>query len=193
MARERKFTVEELYRETRGLLLEYGYDGFTFSLLAGRMDISRSALYKYYENKEELITDYMLDEYENFFNELDKIGNYPDFDSQFHYLIDLIFQDPDLQELIKIGMQLPVQSTKKVRENKEKLDKLHIQMYGALTGFIQLGKDEGRIKKHLADGLVLGLIFQTITIPNHFGIPYSEWVSSIKEILQDGMFVKIDN
>ena len=44
-----------------------------------------------------------------------------------------------------------------------------------------------KLKPHLADGLILGFIFQTVSIPNHFGIPQQEWISSIKEVLRDGL------
>ena len=44
------------------------------------------------------------------------------------------------------------------------------------------------IKSHLSDAIILGMIFQTIAIPNHFGIPKDEWIASIREILSEGMF-----
>ena len=34
--------------------------------------------------------------------------------------------------------------------------------------FINLGKKDGKLKEDLPDGLILGFIFQTIAIPNHY-------------------------
>ena len=41
MARERKFSLEELFQTTKQLLLDYGYEGFTFSLLADQLEVAR--------------------------------------------------------------------------------------------------------------------------------------------------------
>ena len=106
MARERKFNTVELFHEAKHLLLLHGYDGFTFSLLADRMEVSRAALYKYYENKEELITDFMIYEMEEFLHDLKEIEKLEAFEEQFEFLIDLIFKKTDLHELIKAAQQV---------------------------------------------------------------------------------------
>jgi hypothetical protein len=61
-------------------------------------------------------------------------------------------------------------------------------MYNYLNRFILKGKEEGRLKSHIPDSLIIGLILQTVAIPNHFGIPHQEWLNSIKEIIRQGMF-----
>ncbi|MBP1950182.1 TetR/AcrR family transcriptional regulator [Virgibacillus litoralis] len=92
MARERKFSDKTLYNAAKHILLNNGYEGFTFSLLADELKVSRGALYKYYENKEELIMDYMIFEMNRFLAELKEINNYDRFDSQFDFLIKLMFK-----------------------------------------------------------------------------------------------------
>lgn len=188
LARERKFSIDELYQTTKELLLLHGYEGFTFSLLAEKLDVSRGTLYKYYENKEELITDYMLDELDKFLLKLQKIEQYDGFDQQFNKLIELIFEHSEIHQIIIIALQIPPNMTKKVKLNKAKLDANHLDMYKHLQGFIKIGREEKKLKSHIPDGLILGFIFQTIAIPNHFGVPHPEWVESIKEIISHGMF-----
>lgn len=191
MARERKFSTEELFQCSKQLLLELGYEGFTFSLLAERMDVSRGAIYKYFENKEELITEYMLFEMEHFLAELKEVAVIDDFDQQFEYLFKLIFKNDKIQQLIEIGQQVPSSPSEKVRLNKQRLEEMHLKMYDHMQHFVKLGKAEKKLKEHIPDALVLGFIFQTIAIPNHFGIPQDAWVQSIKEIIRDGMFTNI--
>lgn len=188
LARERKFSIDELYQTTKELLLLHGYEGFTFSILAEKLEVSRGTLYKYYENKDELITDYMLDEMDKFLLKLQTIEQYDGFQLQFNKLIELIFEHSDIHQIIIIALQIPANSTKKVKLNKAKLDAHHLDMYKHLQGFIKIGREEQKLKPHIADGLILGFIFQTIAIPNHFGIPHTEWVESIKEIISHGMF-----
>lgn len=189
MGRERKFTEKELYQATKINLLEYDYAGFTFGKLAQRLNVSRATIYKYYENKEELITDYMIDEMNHFLDNLQKINQYNTFESQFDYLLNSIFKDQDIQKLIKIAFHIPL-ANEKIKQNINRLHQQHQTMYSILQDFIQLGKANRHLKNNLPDQLILGFIFQTIAIPNHTGIPYQEWVDSIKEILRHGLFMK---
>ncbi|MBT2659176.1 TetR/AcrR family transcriptional regulator [Bacillus sp. ISL-18] len=187
MARERKFSTDSLFLITKQMLLAHGYEGFSFSLLADQLEISRGAIYKYYDNKEELITDYMLYEMEHFLAELKDIESVDGFDAQFDFLINLIFKNSTIPHMIELGRRIPINGNQKVKENHEKLDKQHLNMYQHLQGFISLGRQELKLRETLPDPLILGFIFQTIMIPNHFGIPHSIWISSIKEMIRHGM------
>jgi len=188
MARERKFTTEDLYRTTEELLLTYNYEGFQFSLVAEQLEVSRGAIYKYYENKEELITEYMLFKMEQILEELKEINTIEGFKPQFDFLLQLIFKNPELYHLIEIGKRVPVHINDKVKANKEKLQKYHIQMYQHVESLIESGKREQILNPNIPEPVVLGYIFQSVAIPNHFGIPRDVWVQSIKEIICHGIF-----
>jgi len=190
MARERKFSTDDLFQAAEQMLLTHGYEGFSFSLLAEQLEISRGAIYKYYENKEELITDYMLYEMEHFLTELKDIELVDGFDGQFNFLIHIIFKNSTIPHMIELGRRIPINGNAKVQENMEKLEQLHLKMYHHLQGFISLGRQELKLRETLPDPLILGFIFQTIMIPNHFGIPQSQWIRSIKEMICYGMLQK---
>ncbi|HAM81873.1 TetR/AcrR family transcriptional regulator [Ornithinibacillus bavariensis] len=189
MARERKISTEELYQTTKQLLLDRGYDGYTFTLLANRLDVSRAAIYKYYENKEELLSEYMVYELQTFIDNLKIVNQEKSFFDQFHALFNYIFNDMSIYRIREIGMQIPTVN-QKVAENKHKLEKMHNQLYTLLQKFIEFGKSEKVLKEDLPSSLVLGLIFQTVNIPNLERIPHSEWVEKMKEIMCHGMFNK---
>lgn len=190
MARERKFSTDELFRATKQLLLQNGYEGFTISLLAERLDVSRGSIYKYFENKEELLTEYMIFEMDMFLRELKKIEFHQGFNAQFDYILNLIFENTEIHQIIGMGQSIPTNLTLKAQENKQRLDQQHFEMYQQLQGVIILGKEEQMLKGHLPDSVILGFIFQSITIPNHFGIPQTQWFSSIKEVLKSGLFAE---
>jgi len=187
MARERKFSTEELYLATKQILLQHGYEGFNFSVLAEQLDITRGAIYKYFDNREELITNFMLYEMKLFLLELKEIEQYHAFDDKLTFLLELIFKKSTVPQLIEIGQRIPINGNMKVKENIYQLEKLHLEMYKHLQGFIDLGRQEQKLKASIPDSLILGIIFQSIMIPNHFGITQSEWVRSIKEVLCYGM------
>ena len=90
--RLRKFSREELFLATKQTLLKYGYEGFTFTLLAERLKVARGTLYRYFQNKEELITTYMVTEMEDFLADLKLIKNHHGFEAQFDYLLEINFR-----------------------------------------------------------------------------------------------------
>lgn len=188
MARERKFHTEDLFQATKQLLLQHGYEGFTFSMLADKLEVSRGALYKYYENKEQLITDFMTYEMEQHIRELKFMEKENSFEEKFDFLINLIFNKKDLHQLIGAAQQIIANPNEQMNEQKKILQKLPLEMYQYLQSFIAQGKKEGKLKAELPDSLILGYIFQSIAIPNHYQIPQSEWISSIKEMISHGMF-----
>ncbi|SER07855.1 TetR/AcrR family transcriptional regulator [Piscibacillus halophilus] len=192
MARQKKFTTDELFQMTRRLLLDHGYEGFSFSVLATRLDVSRGTIYKYFENKEDLVTEYMLYEMNKYLEELKGIHQYELFEDQLDFLLDLMFRDQELLQVIEMGQKIPIQESDRAKLNHEKIETLHIDMYQNLADMIKLGKEQGKVREEIPDSLVLGFIFQSITIPNHFGVPPHEWVRSIKDVIRHGMFKELN-
>lgn len=188
MARERKFTDEHLFQETKELIIHDGYEAFTFSKLASRLKVSRGSIYKYYENKDELISEFLMYEMARFLSDFEKLNKTADFPTQFNDLIDFIFTQSNIYGVLEIIGQIPAPTTKRALNNKSKISEYYISMYQQFEGFIELGRKEGVIKEHLPTAILLGMIFQIIAIPNHFNIPEKEWIGSIKEILSSGMF-----
>lgn len=190
MARERKFSTEDLFDLTKQLLLKHGYEGFSFGIIARQLNVSRGALYKYYDNKEALITDYMVFETEQFIERLKKINELPDFDTQFDYLLHLILDDSEVQQIRRMAMKIPDINHEKVKANKEKISSLHIDMYTALKSFVDLGKHDNHLKENLPEELILGFIFHAIDLPNSGNTPYPEWIEYVKEIICHGIFTE---
>lgn len=189
MARS-KFTKNELYQATNQLLLQHGYEGFHFGLLAKQLNITRAALYKYYNNKDELITEYMDVEMNRFMEDLERIQQYPHFKEQLDYLLDVIFKYSKIHQILSLVFQIPTSDSSKVNETLHQLEVQHEKMYSYLNDFIQLGKREKLLKPEFPDHLILGFIFQTVNIPNQSKLPEQEWKDLVMKFLLDGMLVK---
>lgn len=187
LARERKFTLIELFQAVKNLLLKNGYEGFTFSILAEHLGVSRGTIYKYYANKDELITAFMIHELKAFLSELQYIDNYETFEDQFEFLMKQIFDRMNVHTFIEIGKQINGKSNQRVKKNQEELEKLHLEMYRLLQNFINLGKKEKVLKQDIPDSLILAYIFQSLTIPNHFHVPKEEWNRHLKELIKYGL------
>jgi len=190
MARESKFTKCDLYQATHHLLLQHGYAGFHFGLLAEKLNITRAALYKYFNNKDELITEYMAYEMERFLEELEKIGEYSRFEDQLDFLLRVILKYSDIHQILSMAFQIPKSKHAKVNQTLQQLEHQHEKMYALLNGFIHLGKKEKMLKPELPEHLLLGFIFNAVNIPNRSHVPEEEWKNLIKEFLCYGMFGK---
>lgn len=191
MARERKFSTKVLFQEGKELLLQHGYEGFNFGILAERLEVARGTIYKYYENKEEFITDYMIHEMHQFLEDLKQVRESDGFEEQLGTLLGIIYRHSALHQVLGMAHQIQAGVNEKVRLNKQQLEKLHLDMYGQLQDFIRQGREEELLNPALPDGLVLGMIFQTIDIPNHFGVPKEEWLAAIKQMICHGIYKSI--
>lgn len=188
MSRERKLSTEKIFRATNTLLLKHGYEGFSISLIAEELNISRAALYKYYNNKEDLILDYMLFEMHEILISLKEIKTQQPFEMQMNQLLSIIFDCSDIHQILNIAQHIPRDLTDKVTSKKAQLEALHLDMYTILQGFIDQGKKEQVLRANLPDDLILGFIFQSIDIPNHRNIPRNEWLQHITEVVRHGIF-----
>lgn len=190
MPRDRKFTKDSLFQATKDILLDSGYESFTFSILAKRLNVSRGALYKYYQNKDELVMDFMLYHMNQFMEDLRGIKNYSDFTAQFNFLIRLMYKHSQIHQILKASQHIPADANTETQDSKERLNRMHHDMYTQLQGFIELGRKEKVLKPDISDDLILVLIFQLVEIPNHSGIPREEWIKQVTGILSHGMFIQ---
>lgn len=60
MMAKQKMNIDELYAATGKILVEKGYAGFHFKLVADQLNVSRSTIYEYFSNKDELIASLMV-------------------------------------------------------------------------------------------------------------------------------------
>lgn len=190
MAREKKFTTEDIYMETHKLLLSVGYDKFSFGLLATSLKVSRAAIYKYYMNKDELIYDYMVSEMEKMVEDLDRMDWISDYPSQFQQLFALIFEYSDVHQISFMIPSDGKMDSEKIKEKKQQSRVLHKHFFEQIQEFIQIGQDKGHIKSLIPTSLIIELIFHSVTIPNHSKLSQEERAKFLQEIICQGIFEK---
>ncbi|WP_077324198.1 TetR/AcrR family transcriptional regulator [Virgibacillus siamensis] len=191
MARERKFTKDDLFQAARDILLDFGYEGFTFSLLAEKLHISRGAIYKYYKNKDELVIDYMLFHMHHFMEDLKGMETYSSFKGQFDFLIEVLYKHSKIHQILRASHHIPAQTNQYTDKSKNRLDEMHHKLYAQLQTFLNKGRKENILKPQISDDLILVFIFQLVEVPNHSGISRGEWIDQVTEILRHGMFTKL--
>lgn len=189
MGREKKFSEQQLWQVTHDLILEKGYQGFTMSLVASRLDVSRAAIYKQYPNKEELIGAFMLYEMQRSVALLQGVDRSLSFESQLCDLLTRMFSIKDLHHILGIASTIEDVSPV-VTEQKAQLSTMHHGLYEPLLSLIQLGKKEQLIDESQNDFILLGFIFQSIDIPNYAKLSDEDFLNSVQNLLLNGLSKK---
>ena len=187
MARERKFSTTEIFRETERLLLTVGYEGYTISLLAEALNVSRAAIYKYYTNKDELVVDFMLEYMEKMIQQFASIDSTQSFTVQLDEVLDIILESKDLHRIFSMAHVVDTKGKEEITKKMVRLNELHKEMYIPLQEMVNKGKEEGLLKESIPNALIIAFIFQSIDLPNHMNIPEELFLQSIKTLVCSGV------
>ena len=186
MGRTKKFTDEQLWEATKELLLQVGYEAFTVSLLAEKMSVSRAVIYKYYPNKEELIVQSMLEKKGGSAKIWTEVDTRQSLDDVFRGVLQRIFRMKELHNVLGLATKI-ANVNDIVSEKKEKLAKMHHEMYKPLLCLVAKGKEEKLIAQQKNDFLILGFIFSVINIPNHMNLSDEQFLGELELLLLNGM------
>jgi len=187
LARERKFTAEEIFHETERLLLEVGYEGYNISLLAEALNVSRAAIYKYYTNKEELVVDFMLQHILRMIEAFGKVDNTQPFQDQLEEVLDIVLASKDLHRILSIAHVVDTRGNEEIAGKLVRLSELHREMYIPLYAMVNKGKSEGILNEDIPNELMIAFIFQSIDLPNHMQIPEETFIQSVKQLVRTGI------
>lgn len=186
MGRDKKFSTQDLWQATHELIVETGYQGFSMSLLATKLHVSRAAIYKHYPNKEELLIEFMVEKMRYSVTLLSEIDFTQRFEEQLRDLLERMFQLKDLHQIL--GMASTIEDVSPIiTEKKQILSTMHHKLYAPLNQLIDEGKKQGFIAPSRNNFLLLGFIFQTIDIPNHAGLPLDTFIAEIQDLILHGI------
>jgi AcrR family transcriptional regulator len=186
MGRKKAIEMQELMKATEEVLLEYGYHAFHFKMLADRLDVARTTIYEYYPNKEELIIDYMLNLMDRILTECNHLPAEDDPLQKLKGILRIFVKYEQIHKIIIIIPQLHGCASQKTKDSLARLGMHHQQLLEILFTWIRKGKEENLIRGDVPDGIIAGLFFNIIQIPNHRNIPVDEYVEQLFDVLCHG-------
>ncbi|MBZ6527701.1 TetR/AcrR family transcriptional regulator [Aerococcaceae bacterium DSM 111021] len=193
MARKKTFTQEELYIATHQLMLEDGYDQFNFMKLAQALNVSRTALYKYYSNKDELLRDYLLNQMEDFVRRIETTEWPENYEEKLSELLDLVF---DFSDTHRITTQVQGQRWTKENEHQPDIQKskqLHQTMFKFIHEVITEGQQIGYLDPEIPSLMLIETIFHSVTLPNRAGLSGKKRSYFMKKLLFKGILNSTEN
>ncbi|MFB6802390.1 TetR/AcrR family transcriptional regulator [Peribacillus butanolivorans] len=145
----------DLFLGTKKLIIQTGYEGFTIGQLATQLDVTRSAIYKYYQNKDELLLDFMVEEMKNTLASFSSLSEFLPFLEKINLLLQKIFTHKDLHLILGIQDVIPTKGDPQLEAKKNHLSLMHRELYKPLIHVVQQGKIEGFIEMDMPNELLL--------------------------------------
>lgn len=185
MARK-KLYYQDLMKATEKILLEQGYGGFNFSILAQTIGIGRSTLYEYYSAKDDLIADYMKNVMDHFNADLQVVAGHQDSKEQLQKLIQLMLKYSQIHNIIKI-LPLLENRSETVIQVKEQFRQDHLDILQYVRDIIEKGKRESIIRSEIPTDILSMFFFNTINDSGFLPIEEEVWADWIWNILSKGI------
>lgn len=191
MAR-RKLNEEDIMAVTEALLLEKGYEGFHFRLLADKLNVGRSTIYEYYMSKEELVTSYMIKVMDKFFHDCEQLSKLESPIAQLKGLLQLFIKYSQIHQIIEMMPLIDPEVSPAVRKALDRLWDDHNLVFEFIHHIVEAGKQIGEIRTDIPTSVVTALFFNANRMSHEPVGNEREWGEFIFRILHEGMGTKTD-
>ncbi|MGG1659081.1 TetR/AcrR family transcriptional regulator [Brevibacillus sp. NRS-1366] len=185
MARQ-KLHIDELYEVTGKILIEKGYAGFHFKLVSDQLNVSRSTIYEYFSNKDELIASLMVHLMDTIMAEYDGLDHGEAPLKRLRMIFDSFMKYAHIHQILLFAPFVNREATATVKKAMTTLRQQHHTLNRMLTDVIDTCKEVGSIRADIPSSLVAGLLFQAIQIPKNRDIPEAEWNNLIFTVMLEG-------
>ena len=187
MARRKKMDEAAMLRETEKLLLERGYEGFSFKALSANLDIARSTIYEYYGHKDDLITDYMFILVSKVMKEMEIIASETTGLETMKEWLKTFMQYDQVHYMIGMRGQLDQSESDIARNHLKQMDGLHGKMFFMLTNQVKKAKDLGEVRADLPNELVASIFFHSILSRPANDENIDGWANMLNDIIENGV------
>ncbi|WP_017379262.1 TetR/AcrR family transcriptional regulator [Paenisporosarcina sp. TG-14] len=187
MARQKKMDEAEMLKETEKLLLERGYEGFSFKALSANLDIARSTIYEYYSHKDDLITDYMFILVKKVMAEMEKIKSETTGLDTMKEWLKLFMRYDQVHYMISMRSQLDQSESEIARNRLKQMDGLHGKMFFMLSNQVKKAKELGEVRDDLPNALVASFFFHSILSRPANDENIEGWADKLNDIIENGV------
>lgn len=187
MARRKKMDETEMLKETEKLLLERGYEGFSFKALSANLDIARSTIYEYYSHKDDLITDYMYILVKKVMDEMEAIAAETEGLETMKAWLKTFMRYDQVHYMISMRDQLDQSESEVARNRLKQMDGLHGKMFFMLSSQVEKAKQLGQVRAELPNELVASFFFHSILARPANDENIERWADMLNDIIENGV------
>lgn len=183
---KKKINIQEIYTVTGNLLLEKGYAGFHFKLVSDRLNVSRSTIYEYFSNKDELISSLMAHLMENMMQEIDGFQQVESPMEEMRKIFDLFRKYSHIHQILQNAPYVNVEGSPTVQQSLHSLRSQHQTLKQLLTRIVDACKERSLLRSDIPSSLITTILFTSVQIPGSSTIAEQEWNDLIFMVLLEG-------
>lgn len=180
-----KITTADIYRESKMVLLESGYDGLTFAELGKRLGVTRPALYKHFTNKDELITALMVSEMFQI-SELLPTDMNASFETLFEKLLTVLIAFSELHRMMSALYRIEYEQATVVGDNLNQLKQQHRHFSYTVDAIITKGKQADVFDTGLSTELITQFIMGIIDTVDLKIASKEAWLTRLTQLVLYG-------
>ncbi|GEN53987.1 TetR/AcrR family transcriptional regulator [Halobacillus faecis] len=187
MGRKRILTKEEILNETGALLRREGIHGVHFKKLAEELQVSRSTLYEYFKNKEDLILSYMRTMMEDMTAQIDAIPEEDAPNQKLYHLLFIFLDHAETHHIDQMIRELQSSDHTLALFYRTKIHEDLMGTYDQMLKWIEDAKRTGIWKDDIESEMVADLIFHSILFPTRHKYGVKEMTDQLFRMIEYGL------
>ncbi|WP_394217337.1 TetR/AcrR family transcriptional regulator [Halobacillus trueperi] len=187
MGRKRILTKEEILKETGVLLRKEGIHGVHFKKLSTELQVSRSTLYEYFKNKEDLILSYMRNMMEEMTLQIESIPETDPPNKKLYSLLFIFLDHAETHHIDQMIRELQSSDHTLALFYRTKIHEDLMGTYDQMLNWIDDAKNTGIWKKDIESEMVADLIFHSILFPTRHKFGVKEMTDQLFRMIEYGV------
>lgn len=183
---KQKISIQDIYAVTGELLIEKGYAGFHFKLVSDRLNVSRSTIYEYFSNKDELISSLMAHLMDTMMQEIDGFQQVDSPLEKMRKIFDLFRKYSHIHQILQNAPYVNIEGSPSVQQSLHSLRSQHQTLNRLLTQIVDACKERSLLRSDIPSSLVTTILFTSVQIPSSSTIEEQEWNDLIFTVLLEG-------
>ncbi|MGP4059992.1 TetR/AcrR family transcriptional regulator [Halobacillus sp. H74] len=192
MGRKRILSKEEIMTVTGEVLREEGIKGVHFKKLAVMLDVSRSTLYEYYDNKDQLILAYMKAMMDEMGRKIKDIPADDPPNDKLYQLLLVLLEHAQIHHIDQMIRELQSSDKNLAMFYKTELHEDLMITYEEMMIWIREAKEQKIWETEADEGLIGDLIFHSILFPNRQKMGVQVMATQLFNMIEHGILNRKD-
>ncbi|SFJ98794.1 transcriptional regulator, TetR family [Halobacillus dabanensis] len=187
MGRKRILTKEEILIATGELIKEEGIHGVHFKKLSDELQVSRSTLYEYFKNKEDLILSYLKNMMDDMNQKIEDLPSEMEPNDKLHRLLYIFLEHAETNNIDQMIRELQSSNKNLAMFYRTKMHEDLMKTYEKMILWIEEAKNKGIWKESSNSELIGDMIFHSILFSNRQKIGVEAMADQLFDMIEYGV------
>ncbi|WP_226579162.1 TetR/AcrR family transcriptional regulator [Halobacillus litoralis] len=187
MGRKRILSEDEIMKVTGEVLRQEGINGVHFKKLSAMLDVSRSTLYEYYKNKDDLILAYMKRMMDEMKRKVHSISMEEAPNHRLYLLLQILLEHAETYHIDQMIRELQTSEKNLAMFYRTELHKDLMETYDMMMNWIEEAKLQKVWKTDVSSELIGDMIFHSILFSNRKKLGVTSMAEQLFELIENGL------